>query len=299
MWRGLLVQIDQPRVPVLRVETGPDRRFRIVQGTEPILWCRIWNDWYGVDVVSGSPLRAVVEPIRAVTARHMIEPDPARWLQRWAHHLTDRLAVGSNGPFHAGSWTVRPVSDRGDPAPDLVSLDGMSALYTEVDEGLRGVGEASLGWDITAGAPLVPLRPLSDANDGRVKAYRKLVRDRSLPPVLVWFVGGLAGSVIIDGHDRFVASLAEGFFPPMLQVARVLPVDQARERMKWTDLDELARLQTVLENQPDQWKAHEALARTIVKAAAYVEEIPMTLTWPSSVGIDAWPFMEPGDPPLT
>ncbi len=42
-----------------------------------------------------------------------------------------------------------------------------------------------------------------------MKAYRKHVRDGTLAPVLLWWVPFLDGWLILDGHDRAVAALAE------------------------------------------------------------------------------------------
>jgi hypothetical protein len=120
-------------------------------------------DWYGVEFQFDVPLTTVVGPIRADTARRLAEPDPARWLERWAHHFIDLLTTTDIGPPHAGSWTIRPVGDdRDDPAPALVPLDGMSPLRIDIDKDLRGVGQASLHWYMTGRGSLVPLRPFPD-----------------------------------------------------------------------------------------------------------------------------------------
>jgi hypothetical protein len=47
------------------------------------------------------------------------------------------------------------------------------------------------------------------------------VRDGTLPPVLVTFVSGLDMFVLLDGHDRLRAALAEGTVPPILVLWKV------------------------------------------------------------------------------
>jgi hypothetical protein len=65
--------------------------------------------------------------------------------------------------------------------------------------------------------PLV-LRAPSPASDGRVKAFRKLARDHTLPPVVLWYVTGLQRYIVIDGHERLHAALLEGIAPRCLAV---------------------------------------------------------------------------------
>ncbi|WP_285575955.1 hypothetical protein [Actinoallomurus iriomotensis] len=37
---------------------------------------------------------------------------------------------------------------------------------------------------------------------GRVKAYRKLARDGALPPLLLWWISGLDGVLLLDGRAQ-------------------------------------------------------------------------------------------------
>ncbi|MDH8458054.1 ParB/Srx family N-terminal domain-containing protein, partial [Klebsiella pneumoniae] len=50
-----------------------------------------------------------------------------------------------------------------------------------------------------------PIQP--DA--GRLKWWRKKCREGALPPVLVWYIAGLGSFVILDGHYRLQAAIAE------------------------------------------------------------------------------------------
>lgn len=194
------------------------------------------------------------------------------------------LAESNTGPVHRGRWTVGPAA--GPPAKSLVPVDGMDPVRIDFGEQLEPPDKANLAWGMGGSdAALVALRPLSDPDCARVKAYRKLVGDRSLPPVLLWFVGGLAASVIIDGHDRLVAAMSEGYAPLMLDVARVLTVEQARERDEWSDLDEIDRYKRVLRAQPEHWEAHKWLVRRIASTSAHMEEVYSTMAWPSA---DSW-----------
>ncbi|WP_410809092.1 hypothetical protein [Micromonospora sp. 067-2] len=66
---------------------------------------------------------------------------------------------------------------------------------------------------------VLPLRRLSPVNAARVTSYRRQHREGILPPVLLWWVSGLAVLLVIDGHDRIAASLAEGGVPEVVVLA--------------------------------------------------------------------------------
>ena len=72
--------------------------------------------------------------------------------------------------------------------------------------------------------------PMPDADDSRVKAYRKQAREGTLPPVLLWWVSGLDCHLILDGHARLAAAIAESIEPPLLQLHRTLARDDLAAR---------------------------------------------------------------------
>ena len=75
-------------------------------------------------------------------------------------------------------------------------------------------------WYSSSGSQaLLPMRPASRADSGRVKAWRKRARDGTLPPVLVHFIGALDMFALLDGHDRYAAARAEGVPVPWLHVS--------------------------------------------------------------------------------
>jgi hypothetical protein len=63
---------------------------------------------------------------------------------------------------------------------------------------------------------VLPLRRLPPVDAGRVKSYRRQLREGILPPVLLWWVSGLDTLLVVDGHDRIAAALAEGTVPEVL-----------------------------------------------------------------------------------
>ncbi|WP_262413930.1 hypothetical protein [Actinacidiphila acidipaludis] len=64
---------------------------------------------------------------------------------------------------------------------------------------------------------------------------RRTDPQRPLAPVLLWWVSGLDCHLILDGHARLAAAIAECVEPPLLQLHRTLPGDDLAARA--TDAD--------------------------------------------------------------
>jgi hypothetical protein len=95
-----------------------------------------------------------------------------------------------------------------------------------------GHPDGYIDWFIHSGSwEVLPLRPMPDADDSRVKAYRKQVREGMLPPVLLWWASGLDCQLILDGHARLAAAIADSVEPPLLQLNRTVPRDDLDARI--------------------------------------------------------------------
>jgi hypothetical protein len=189
---GVRLTVTGRRVPELRMLVADGRRMLLRQGARDVLLARVDDDHYGVHVQGLPGYRSPVPPVPFAEARRL-GGDPVRW----AHWFADRLTE----PLHDGDWVLTERT-----LPQYVlggDLVREPVSYLDWFDGWQGA---------------VPLRGLSDVDASRVKAYRKLGPE--LPPVLLWAQSGLDGYVVLDGHDRLVAALADGTSPRTLVLAR-------------------------------------------------------------------------------
>jgi hypothetical protein len=187
---GVERSVHDPVRPRLRVEIVAPGRFWLRQDDRPVLLAHLQRSNYGVHYLRLDGYEPVLPPLTAAEARQ--EPS-------WPHRYLTYLAQGPN-PLHPGWWTLQPWRR---PGPLELAAEHPSG-YLDWWAGWNGI---------------VPLRPLPEPGDGRVKAHRKLVRDGLLPPILLWWVSGLDGWVLLDGHARLAAALAEDAIPPALALA--------------------------------------------------------------------------------
>ncbi|MDN3021148.1 hypothetical protein [Streptomyces sp. S.PB5] len=215
-WAGLSLEMQARPRPDLCLFSA-EGRLLLAQRSRTVLLGAVEEDHCGVEFWRTDGYRSPVAPVRAETARALAgRPD------RWAHRFAQALADSSHGPLHDGRWLLSPESP-------LLHWN-----HNRLPEGeywgsmlVEGHPDGYIDWFFHSGSwELLPLRPMPRADDGRVKAYRKQARDGTLPPVLLWWVSGLDCHLVLDGHARLAAAIAESVAPAVLHLDRTAPSDE-------------------------------------------------------------------------
>lgn len=198
----LVLEIEgRPGPPGLRFETADAGRMLLRQRERPVLLGRSECDTCCPELYLHR-LDGYDSPLPPVRSADM------RAARNWVHAYARHLEASDGGPLSDGRWelALRTGTPRYIWTSDFVSEwpGGQLGLY------------CGGGW-----SGVLPLRRLSSPQAGRVKAYRKHAREGTLAPVLLWWVSFLDGCVLLDGHDRAVAALAEGRTPDCVMLTRV------------------------------------------------------------------------------
>lgn len=207
---GLVLAVPEgrPGPPPLHFEWGTDRQWVLWQGERPLIRARTDGDGCCRDLrlhrLPGH--RSPLPPLSAAAMRAQ---------GSWPHRYARWLEETGHGPLHQGRWRLTPRTAF---APGIWGGDLVRDWPDATLELLCGGG-----WH-----GVLPLRPLPAPDASRVKACRKHVRDGTLAPVLLWWVSFLDGWLLLDGHDRAAAALAEGVRPPCVELVRVLDDAQWR-----------------------------------------------------------------------
>ncbi|MEU6259822.1 hypothetical protein [Streptomyces sp. NPDC047043] len=195
--------------PPLRFETADGGRRLLRQGKRPLMLGRLDGDGCCRDL-HARRLDGYCSPLPPLRS------DVDRACGNWPHRYARWLEESGGGPLHDGRWQL---TERSVFAPGIWTEDFVRGWPDGRLELLCGGG-----WH-----GVLPLRPLSAPDAPRVKAYRKHAREGTLAPVLLWWVSFLDGWLLLDGHDRAVAALAEGSVPPCVVLVRVQDDERWRE----------------------------------------------------------------------
>jgi hypothetical protein len=302
VWKGLELRVDgapSPR-PGFRMQAGSPRLMRLMVGEWPLVWARVESDYYGYwylrrPLASNSP-GLVVPPISAAEARSI--EGPARspeWFRAWSRAFGRKLLDSPVSPLHAGRWWLVPGEVREDDAGwlptgvagrSLASVCFLSKLFAQPAAGYAA-------WDFADALEPLALRGMSAPDDARVKAWRRALREGSMPPALVMWSSGLDRYIILDGHDRIAAALAEGTLPAVLVLCHMQ--EQARvadpSRSKAV-AEEVARQLTASRSpdlRPDRPFRVETANRLLIEAHDDRPSLaPVSRAWPLDGGASRW-----------
>ncbi|GGX90641.1 hypothetical protein [Streptomyces fructofermentans] len=213
-WAGLTLDVQDRRPPGLRLFSA-GQRLLLRQQSRPVLLALVDQHLQGVDFWRTDEYRSFVPPLRADAGRAL-----AGSPERWAHRFAGYLEESPESPLHEGRWLLShesPLRGRLRTHADMSHGEHWRAMLIEGHPaGLIDWFFHNISWEV------LPLRPMPEPDDSRVKAYRKQAREGTLPPVLLWWVSGLHCHLVLDGHARLAAAVAESVELPLLQLHRTL-----------------------------------------------------------------------------
>ncbi|HLL67549.1 MAG TPA: hypothetical protein VK453_17825 [Micromonosporaceae bacterium] len=287
-WEALVLAVQRPGCPALRVEVAGRGSLVLRQNDTVVLMAEVDSDRYGVEYTLTGQFCSPIPPIRAAYAASLGTEDQRGVRRaRWAHHFVAALTSSTAGPLHTGRWVLSVEATHLRPA---VRASTPAERWEEL---LLPDGPGYIDWFVDNGAwQILPLRPLADPDTGRVKAFRKQAREGILPPVLLWWISGLDCYVLLDGHDRLVAALAEKVEPPVLCLSSVNTEQAARD----TDaaVRRYARTAELLEGHvtagvPGATAARTAVNRRLAEHLTTIETAyGATRAWPLRGGTARW-----------
>lgn len=277
--------------PRLRIEAGASRIVLGVGGSDHA-FARIHRAYSGLWLaLADHETVMLLPPITADEARALPRQGDPSYLARWTRFFADRL-VGANA-LEEGRYALtaafdpqlsaKPVASSCEEAPyvvqrahDLSSTSTMSAVTWK-------------SWWLNGSGRVVRLRRPSLPDAARVKAWRKRAREGALPPVLLFYVSGLDLFVILDGHDRLAAALAEKVPPPLLVAWRVCEepryVDREAQAAVVRELS-IRREDRRGRRGPLDTDAENAVLRRTFPAATYL--YTKSRAWPLRDDAQAW-----------
>lgn len=201
VWKGLRVRVEGLAQPRFLVSASFPSFVRIALGDLPLLWARIGDDHWGYELLrapTGNGL-SVIPPITAELVREHLEANPAP-LSAWARTYSRMLRDSPRTPLYDGDWRVGALS---------MESGAFELTASVVRKVVNQKASGYVQWDFGDTVYPITVRDMSSPDAGRVKAWRKHVRDGSLPPILLQSVSGLAAYVVLDGHDRLLAASLE------------------------------------------------------------------------------------------
>lgn len=255
-WQGLELMVREGAGQAMEMQSGHNGRMALQVNGETLFWATMLKDHSGVWLVFNAehpgqqPLLPAMTSADVETAKRAGEQNG---ISHWCRYFARQLMEASVPLLPPRRWLLRPMSLVKPKAPYVCNKTLPLAQWRF--ETPASNSDISVNWSLYGedfpdlqkpekvthvdwwwGGHLLLGRYPVDADSGRVKWWRKKCRENALPPILVWYIAGLASFVILDGHDRLQAALAEGIPPQFLVLSELseqswTPDEETRERV--------------------------------------------------------------------
>lgn len=275
---------------MLRVRVAPGGRLLVEAGEDVLLVAVVDGGWQASELAYGPSRGVRVLPAWTAAECRRRGTDTARWF----HAVRDALRTAPRSPLHGGGWAL---AEHPAPWQDAASFRAAAAdwladqlVEPEPTRGGGATGEVDHFRRVAgSAAALVPLRPLSPPDAPRVRAHRRLLHEGALAPVVLLRVSGLAGHVVLDGHDRLVAARTEGVVPSFACLARTDADTETRAHA--AAVDDYERTMALLDDLDADGRlhgpdAHRAGAAHRLADDLTAHRVALTRAWP--LGVAEW-----------
>lgn len=249
-WQYTHIHISEKVTPFYQLYTGGKYRRFILSSPKNVLYFG-----YAKPYCSGAMIIQVDDtidydnmPIPAITSpdvESFKQNNPENLYQYWANFYAKALLKSSTTFLKQGSWRILPsLTDRSQDLPtynplgypyrhNQVILQRFSPIKTFVKE----QSLIDFVWGIMADDDSIFfLKNLPEADSGRVKFWRKKIRENACPPLLVWYQPHLHAYLLVDGHARFQAHLLENLEPKILAIEQFFkqtyPLDEEKREQE-------------------------------------------------------------------
>ena len=219
-WVATDLHFYTPPIPFYRVYTGgQQRRFMLATPRFRCHWGEHLTRLEGVRILRNPNTVAQDDmPIAPITSadieqfkkQNSAQSRPDSSSQYWASFFANKLLHSSTHFLYQAEWHI-------------------AAMATQEDNRWRYFAQSILARDLQSldydfdwgGFPedgMVTLASLPAEHSGRVKWWRKKIREHCCPPLLLWWQPHIQAFVLVDGHARLRAYQLEKLQPSCLAI---------------------------------------------------------------------------------
>jgi len=295
-WQGLEITVISGGFRSLEMRTGKNGRMALYINGSIQFWATMLKDHSGIWLVNNVDhpnSRLSLPPIRSSDIEKAHRESPSNTINYWSRYFARSLTEDSSMFLSSGNWILQPMEPTRPITPYEIKQNKLSKSWQFYSP--KEKANVSLPWSLHSEDFSNLINPehiyyidwwwerdklLSrysvSSDSARVKWWRKKSREGTLPPILVWFVTGLASFVILDGHERLQAALLENI-PP-----RFLVLSQLGNRVYSPNEDNRSRVLNSLAIQQQKCKnnisAIDAINNTLIKLYDTRYFFPITFT---------------------
>lgn len=242
-WGYLELNVIDDVKPSLRLHSGGERRFKLVKQDYPVFWGNMAHDWQGAWFLRNDNEWELDQmPVRPITSQDVqtalaLSGDDLS--AYWCRFFAESLSESKASPLYQGKWQLTSKGGQVEQHDYALPVD---TVKPENRFGFYKKRPLWVDWGMSGSYILLGLKPVPDEDNGRVKWWRKQVRQGSCPPAFIWYIQSLSAYVVLDGHSRLRAFELENKAPRFIELSSVIEheieVNHPRAEAVYKDLED-------------------------------------------------------------
>jgi len=221
-WRGIEITVEKSHIQKINfhIESCSKRFFTINYENKTLLWARQHCLGYGVALIKNLQRKQetpIISHIHSSDIEERKELQGSEKFKSWSKYFIQSLNRIDNHFFTHGKWLITVFASSN---WDYYGTEerNKSSFHKEIFNALKNNTFQYISWVYTPNDKDMLFTSLNiiDEHDGRLKWWRKKAKEKTLPPILVYFVSGLDSYIILDGHYRLKAAQLENIEPDII-----------------------------------------------------------------------------------
>jgi len=212
--------------PSFQIEVNHPNSLTLMLNSKVLCWAKYPSYYAGIALLKAFPKidldEMLIKPIHSQEIEKGKVLKDEEQLQFWAKYFLHELS-STQTFLYAGEWELNVHHMDEKRKHYLQRGEGDTCSLHNLENTLRNDALTWIDWivyDKSNEGSVISLKQL-DLEEGRLKWWRKKVKENTAPPVLIYFISALDAYVIIDGHFRLKASYLEGKSPEFFSISLV------------------------------------------------------------------------------
>ncbi len=236
-WAYLEFHVHSHTKPKLLLKSGVNRKFRLENSKHVLFWGKVEADWYGAWFLRNEnkwePEEMIVPPITSQEIEATSHTTNSEKISHWSKHFANALMKSKESLLFHQTWRLSAANTKNQ---HTKSNPKWNVSWPE--DTFKRQNPHWIDWVGSGGTgQLLALKAPPAKNEGRVKWYRKLIKENRCPPILVWFISALDATIILDGHCRLSAYIEEGIKPEILALSTFMEINDKPDLKKRKNIE--------------------------------------------------------------
>lgn len=214
---GYTLEINTDEVSTIQVVSFPGYKIKTQINNQNTIYSNIASDYWGSwSIINKLSEEEQIFPFIKSSEIEQYKLDGIHYKDYWLNQIRRKIKSSEIKIIPNGTWQMLySESIKGD---WKYQNNKVGQTYLKGQQQLNEVfiSENPKYSDYEVDNIPIAVKEIPYKESGRVKFWRKKVKEKTLPPIVLMHLSQLSNSIIIDGHSRLMASILENVPPKLI-----------------------------------------------------------------------------------